>query len=173
MSRRIPLSRGKFALVSDEDHERVSQFKWSYDKGYACRKVTWRDAEGVKHQRKLLLHRFIMGEPAGMDVDHANHLRLDCRRCNLRVATRAQNNANSGPKTGSYKGVYARGDRWRAEICVNGRTLHLGTHRDPREAARHYDIHAYKAWGQFAFLNFPDEVHATTSIQSTPQRNPL
>ncbi|MFD1755949.1 HNH endonuclease [Rufibacter sediminis] len=37
--------------------------------------------------RKVYLHRFIMGAPEDLEVDHKNHQTLDCRRENLECIT--------------------------------------------------------------------------------------
>ena len=155
MCREIPLSRGRVALVSDEDYERVSAHKWSLDRnGYAVR-VT-----GARPRRKVMLHRFILDAPRGFDVDHINGDLLDTRRTNIRLATRAQNNANTGPRPGStsrYKGVrLAEGGRvWLAEISVNSHKRTIGRFADETAAALAYDAAAAAAWGEFARLNFP------------------
>lgn len=94
--REIPLSKGKVALVSDEDYERVSQFKWHASlesrgtKWYACRRET------INGKRvKIRMHRFVMGLPPGAEdsrvVDHLNHNSLDNRRENLEVITQEEN----------------------------------------------------------------------------------
>ena len=48
----------------------------------------------------LYMHRLIMGEPKGKQVDHWNHDTLDNRRSNLRIVTNRQNNEN---RAGAYK----------------------------------------------------------------------
>lgn len=32
--KKIPLTQGKYALVDDEDYERVSAFKWKFKNGF-------------------------------------------------------------------------------------------------------------------------------------------
>ncbi|HXF60743.1 MAG TPA: HNH endonuclease signature motif containing protein [Caldilineaceae bacterium] len=148
----IRLGNGGMALVDEADYERVSRYTWTLDKnGYVVRK------DG---KRKLLLHRFILDAPPGYDVDHINHDRLDNRRANLRLATRSQNNANSGPRPGAsrFKGVSRHEGAWRAEICVNGKRRRLGRYRNEIAAAKAYDRAAWAAWGEFAYLNFPQEL---------------
>lgn len=95
--KQIKLTKGLFALVSDEDFERVNQFKWTASlesrgtKYYAIRRIT---ADGKRV--KIRMHRFIMGLPPRMDaselvVDHVNDNGLDNRRENLQAITQTQN----------------------------------------------------------------------------------
>lgn len=161
MCRRVPLSQGKFTLVSDEDYERVMQFKWSYDNGYASRNAYTKLPDGTVRRERIMLHRFIMGTPPGMDCDHRNRNKLDNRRCNLRNATRSQNMANSpaapGKKYSPYKGVFRfRDGNWYSEIRVNGKRRYLGQFPTDVDAARAYDRASLAAWGDFAYLNFPE-----------------
>lgn len=161
MARKVPLSQGKFALVDDADFERVSQFKWTYDKGYAFRHVYRRDADGKWRGRKVSLHNFVMGAEQGDLIDHINRDPLDNRRCNLRRATKAQNNANSGPRgNAQYKGVtyHQRDGRWLAQITSGKTKRHLGNFCTAEAAAKAYDKAAFELWGQFAYLNFPNDL---------------
>lgn len=159
MTKRIPLSQGKFALVSDEDYERVSQYNWTYDRnGYACRMVQVHRTEGKRTRRKVLMHRFILGAPKGVEVDHANHNGLDNRRENIRVASHAQNRHNARPRVNSssrYKGVsfHRRDKKWRSEITVDGVRRSLGTFPNEHDAAAAYNVAAHEAWGEFAYQN--------------------
>lgn len=86
----IPLSKGHFAVVDDADYPLVAQFKWSYDNGYAVRKVTISPGK----YKKLLLHRFLLNAEHGRMVDHADGNRLNNTRSNLRICNGTQNNAN-------------------------------------------------------------------------------
>jgi len=89
--------------------------------------VTFRS--GYK-QRKYL-HNFIMWSPDGFDIDHINKNPLDNRKCNLRIVSRGQNNAN-GTRINKHghRGIhFASGDRnkpWCAEIKHNKTKKHLG-----------------------------------------------
>ncbi len=83
--RRIPLTQGKEALVSDCDYKYLMQWKWWYNKhhgngGYAIRKIG---------DRKVYMHKVVAsrkGLPPGQ-VDHKNQNKLDNQRGNLRPAT--------------------------------------------------------------------------------------
>lgn len=160
MTREIPLTRGMVALVDDEDYGWLSQWKWYYSgRGYVCRNVR-RDGKNVL----LPMHRVIMGEPVGLEVDHKNHNKLDCRRANLRIATHAQNQQNGKKQktntSSRYKGVsrHRRTTRWVGGIGYRGRWTYLGVFLTEEDAARAYDAKACEYFGEFACLNFPEEV---------------
>lgn len=160
MPKTIPLSRGKFALVSDCDYERASQFKWSLDvNGYACRMESYVGSDGKRKRRKVLLHRFILDAPPHLQVDHIDHDKLDNRRQSLRLVTRTQNRANSRPRRNSssrYKGVHwhKRDQCWCVMLRTNGVKYWIGTFQDEVDAARAYDRKARELIGAYAYLNF-------------------
>lgn len=147
----IQLTQGKQALVDKADFEWLSQWKWYYIKdGYAVRS----DYSQGRTPRQVKMHRQIMNEPEGLQVDHKNTNKLDNRRENLRVATVNQNQQNSSlPKnnTSGYKGVSKprRGLGWIASI----QRQYLGYYKTPEEAALAYNIEATKRFGEFARLN--------------------
>lgn len=76
-----------FAEIDDADYDFVKGYKWAATKrGFKLY------VRGSVNGRDVLLHRFLMGEPAGMCVDHRNGDTLDNRRSsNLRVCTKGQN----------------------------------------------------------------------------------
>lgn len=159
--RTIPLTRGLVAIVDDDDHEWLSQWKWHAvgrpAQFYAAR--TKRLDEGGPGV--VLMHRVVMGlvKDEVLFVDHANHDSLDNRRSNLRLCEHRINLANQRSSSGSsrYKGVYyLKGPgTWRAEISVNKRKFCLGNHKTQESAGKAYDEAALAAWGEFAYLNFP------------------
>lgn len=152
----ILLSNGERALVSPEDAALVSVFKWSKLKvGYAQAYM----GGGRKNPRRVYMHRLIMNAPTGLEVDHINGDKLDNRRENLRLATRKQNSRNLPARARSgYRGVAPNHKRWAAQITVDGQMHYLGTFNTPEEAALRYDHEARACFGDFARLNFPQEV---------------
>lgn len=155
----ILLTQGKYALVDVEDYEYLRQWKWYYIKeGYAVRS----DYSNGRPAQQIKMHRQIMGEPEGMEVDHENGDKLDNRRLNLRVATRNQNQQNTGiPKnnTSGYKGVSwnTQVKKWKAclQVQINGKrkTVYLGHYHNPVEGAKAYNQAALEYFGDFARLN--------------------
>jgi len=109
------------------------------------------------------MHRAIMNPPDGTVVDHINRNSLNNRRCNLRICTQKENLRNGRPSrrsTSRFKGVYfdKQTRKWIAKIGYNGKTIHLGSFEDEVEAAKAYDRKAYELFGDFAYLNFPEEI---------------
>jgi hypothetical protein len=155
------------AIVDAADYEWLSGYTWTLCGGYALRH------SGGKN---FFMHREIMHAPPGMVVDHINGNRLDNRRCNLRLCTRAQNVRNAAKRPGclsQYKGVSRdrRHNRWFATIYFEGRSIALDHFDDEAEAARAYDRAALELFGEFAWLNFPYEIEIRRrEIASRPQK---
>jgi len=141
---------GKFALVDDEDFEKLNQYKWHvYKIGYIYARVS---------KKYTYMHRLIMDARKGMEVDHINHDKLDNQKSNLRICTRQQNEHNQKPqKNGSsqYKGVcfHKSRNKWQAMIRFNGIKQYIGCYPTEAEAAHAYNLKATELFGEFAFLN--------------------
>jgi len=163
--RLIPLTKGKFAIVDPADYIWLSKFNWHVvrhdDYYYACRRASVCEDRPNK-SRNVQMNREILNAPPDKLVDHHNHDTLDDRRCNLRLATYAENGRNrrKSPlkcKSSKYKGVSfrKRTKLWRAAICVDGKLIELGQFKTEIEAARAYDEAAKFHFKEFACLNFP------------------
>lgn len=107
------------------------------------------------------LHRFIMGCPSHVTIDHINRDILDCRSRNLRYATRRQQvyNREKSRKgegyTSIYKGVCWRKcrERWMAVIYHKGKQYNLGYFLKEEDAAIAYNTKARELFGEFAYIN--------------------
>jgi len=91
--------------------------------------------------------------PSG-NLDHKNRNRLDNRIINLRVATGAQNAANSKRRTsnrGLLKGAFwdKHHQRWTSSIGHNGKPIYLGTFTTAEEAHAAYCKAAKRLHGEF------------------------
>jgi hypothetical protein len=163
----IELTRGYVAMVDDADFERLNQWKWHVQPSgsgmYAVRRVV--TAAGKRTIRYL--HHEVLGHPGGggLVVDHQDGDPLNCRRGNLRLCTRGQNNMNRKPQShnkwrSKYKGVsYRPGDKdggkgaWVAVIEHENKQRYLGRFEDEYSAVKIYNVWAYRLHGKFAYLN--------------------
>lgn len=129
--KQLPLSQGLFAVVDDEDWDRIAAHKW-------CALRTRRNVYGARRlgARTIYLHRAILDAPKGLEVDHIDHDGLNCVRSNLRLTTRSQNAQNQGDAhrdslTGVRGVCFDRtAGRYKATIVVNYRQIGLGYFKD-------------------------------------------
>ena len=156
MTKQIPINgekgQGQFALVDDDDYERLSQYKWRLSNGYAIR----HKPIGNGKYKTLAMQRDVMGCPVNYQIDHKNCDRLDNRKENLRMANQAENSANARrikETRSGYKGVSFHRGVWDARIGVNYKRIHLGSFHTPEEAAMAYNNAAMRFFGEFARLN--------------------
>ena len=112
---------------------------------------------GRKYRANRAVWAMMTGEwpPPALEVEHRDLRRTNDSWANLRLATRAQNQANTGPQKNSrsgLKGVYwhAGGRKWGASICVGGKTRWLGLHDTAEKASAAYAAAAKVHFGAFA-----------------------
>ena len=93
--KKIKLSRGKTALIDDDDFERVSQYNWYINENaektklYAMRSKL-KSEEGTVKGTKVYMHRYILQvvEKSAV-IQHKNGNTLDNRKENLAIKKRA------------------------------------------------------------------------------------
>ncbi len=155
----IKLTKGKIALVDDEDYEYINQWRWKLStSGYAIRTVCVKNDLGINRFTSLIMHRVIMDAKKGEVIDHIDCDRLNNTKNNLRFCSVGENCMNrlKGKKnTSGYKGVswHKRDKRWIASIKINGVAVHLGSYNNVIEAVNAYDKSAKKYFGEFAKTN--------------------
>jgi hypothetical protein len=136
---RIPLrshdgSTVAYALVDAADADHVNRWRWHLVEGYATRSGY---ISGVG-ARNVYMHRELLGLKHG-DGFEGDHINLDNRRVNLRTLSKAGNRQNRPNRSGSrsiYRGVWwdKAKQRWKAEVKVSGKKIHLGSFLDEHEA---------------------------------------
>ena len=147
--RLIPLTQNQFALVNHEDFLELSKFKWCYSggdgrTGYAVRHIK---VNGI--DRLLYLHQQIHKPEPGQEVIFLNNETLDCRRQNLKSATKEEalrhhhvrSDSQSVEKGLSYNPVT---DQWSAYAYHNGHCYHIITCYSRDEAIGAYEAELKK-----------------------------
>jgi hypothetical protein len=169
----IGLPSGERTVISAKDGWILKKFKIWGVTGSRSKYVFVE--RGVKTEystinERIYLHRLIVGmhlkSTKGLFVDHIDRNRLNNRRNNLRLCSRAQNAANSGPRRGKrYKGVFFKGGcglkkPYQGYIAYidakNGglqKRKYLGYYKTERAAAAAYNKAAREIYGEFAYQN--------------------
>lgn len=157
----IPLTRGYVAFIDDADYDRATAAgSWhAFPSRYTVYARRNRPARITGSRGSIFLHNFLTGWER---VDHADLDGLNNQRGNLRPVTASQNAHNARLQRNNQLGL--RGVSWNkrdrvysAKIRFEGRLIHLGSFRDPSQAAYAYDVAATRYFGEFARLNFPME----------------
>lgn len=119
----------------------------------------WYGLYSTGRKKKGRIHRLLTNAPEGMVVDHINGNALDNRKCNLRIVTQTENQANQhkhlgrkrNPEASShYRGVHycTRSRGWKAQIQKYGKKYSLGTFTTEDNAAQAYNFMAYELYGE-------------------------
>jgi len=151
----VPLTRGLTAIIDDQDVSRVLAHRWR------AGKTNHGELSPVRRKTPcnpttIRLSRFILELPRGMEIRHKNGDRFDCRRENLVVVSRGENQQRKPrPSSSGYRGVSRHRQAYQARITRDQQTLFLGLHATAEAAARRYDLEALRLYGSNARLNFP------------------
>jgi hypothetical protein len=154
-------------MLDDEDVEKVMALKWhpnrviaeKYGRTYFDCTVPYKKPDGRHSCYAVKLHRFVMGctYKDGKVVDHIDGNTLNCQKSNLRLCTNTENVRNQklhkNNKSG-YKGVSRCKDakKWQAYICINRKTINLGSFNCPEDAHEAYKEAALKYHGEYSRL---------------------
>jgi hypothetical protein len=157
----IPLTRGKVALVDDEDFEWLNRFKWCAHKvgnrWEATREFNLHATNGDSRSYHMTMAVFLIGTNRKLRIDHVNRNSLDNRKSNLRWATSGQNSVNWWrEKSNRYgRGVFKnKYGTFQAHIKPKiDEHYHLGSFKNAKDARDAYDAAAVKFYGKFAMLN--------------------
>ena len=152
----IPLTQGYIALVDDYNYEWLSSMNWSV----AIRgKSIYAQQQRRKDGGLIYMHSLLIECPPGFEIDHKDRNGCNNQIDNLRIATHSQNQINcTRPNKTGYRGIYKVGNSWAANIQKNGKRMYLGCFQFPEKAAQAYDTQARELHGEFARLNFPNNI---------------
>lgn len=137
-------------LIDEIDADLVEGYNWALVGKYIY--VT------VEERHPQPLYREIakrLGLSLANDIDHKDGNPMNCKRDNLREATRSQNQANRKLQcnnTTGFKGVtkFKGRNKWFSKITVDGKHIHLGSFDTPEDAHAAYCKAATKHFGEFA-----------------------
>ena len=128
--KRIPLTQGKFALVDDEDYDKVMQHKWRARMPHVSKpNDIYANTGQYRNGTHQHMHRLVMATPKGLYPDHLDGNGLNNCKDNLRNCTHRENLQNRHENaTSAYPGVSWNKDKekWHAAVRVNGKKRHLG-----------------------------------------------
>jgi hypothetical protein len=159
----INLSMGKETILDDEDYEKYKNLSLcvvqkELGRFYAIHPILIPREQRISKAktRHGYIHREIMGcyKGDGKIVDHINGNTLDNRRCNLRFVTPSQHAQNiCGFSKDHPKGVCFDKSRnkWKAEIRVNKKRIHIGRYETQQEALEAYKEASFKYHGDYSF----------------------
>lgn len=149
----VPLKRTSLLTIVDDEYYDLIWAKgpWRLSSGYAS--MCGANINGI-----TFMHHVITGFlQEGYEVHHINDNKLDNRRENLDVITKARHRQLRAKAHNGTIGV--RFDKsvgkWKAHITFQGRGKFLGFFPGPTEAALAYDQKAKEVYGEDAVLNFP------------------
>lgn len=159
--KKIPLTKGKFAIVDDEDFPYLSRFHWVFSGGQAVRMFSFDDKNVY-----VPMWKFVLQSENNKKSLFLNGNALDIRRENLRVVPAYIANANSEKKklnhfgrkpTSKYKGVsfastYAGKKKWVWSIQMQDK-VYSGHCFTENEAGESYNKKALELYGEFAYQN--------------------
>jgi hypothetical protein len=155
--KKIALTQGKFALVDDEDFEKLSKFKWCANKIGGIYYAVRNDKRTKDGRKTISMHRVVMDSPEGMDTDHKDGDGLNNQKKNLRICTHAENLKNQKLHKNNISGLkgvsfYKRVKKWVAFIGVDGKQISLGYFDTKLEAYQAYCDACLKYHGKFSRL---------------------
>ena len=154
MTKAIPLTKGKFTIVDDEDYEKLIVHKWYCSISKDGTPSACRREHGTR--KFVYMHRQIVASPDGKIVDHKDGDTLNNTRSNLRVCGKSENNMNKRllrTNTSGVRGVHwhKRFGKWQARIGLNNKKIHLGYFDNIRDAEDAYQKAEEAFFGEFSY----------------------
>lgn len=162
----LPLRNSELSVKVDDDvYDILSKYTWSLNyNGYAyCNdKVKLHTLYKTRRMHRII-YQMKFGHIARTDeIDHIDVDSLNNQLSNLRKVDRKNNSKNRRGNRGSYsrfKGVYwdSRGEKFIAEISLDGKKHYLGSSNDEIVCAKKYNDKAKELFGDYAYLNKIEE----------------
>lgn len=111
-------------------------------KGYFRCGLTINKTQRIYYVHQLVAMAFLNYKPNGrfIVVDHINNIKTDNRLENLQIVSQRHNSSKDRKGTSKYTGVswFSRDKKWKAQVQIDGKILHLGYFANESEAALAY-----------------------------------
>lgn len=131
----VKLPNTDLEMITDPDiWEKAKKYHWCFNCHYYA--IGWIN----ELKRQVMFHVFAFPDcPVGMVHDHIDRNGLNNTRENIRFVSQSDNCKNkslNSKNSSGYAGVYWRKDKqkWRADITINRKKIHLGYFRDKKDA---------------------------------------
>ena len=150
--KRIPLTKGKYVIVDDEDYPLLSRHRWQYNGKYACHS-TWK-----KEKSPYFMQHWVISKRPYNKIMFKNRNGLDCRKDNLYEVGRGNpihySFKRKGKYTSKYKGVcwLKREKLWIMQIS-KAKKVFTKYCKTEKEAAIAYNKKAKELYGKLACQN--------------------
>lgn len=162
----IKLTKNQFAMVDDEDFEKLNAYKWqawrppykTIERFYALRPEMKNSV-----MKRIYMHRQIMGveNSDGWEfvVDHIDGNPLNNQKSNLRIITRSENSKHRTAKSAfrvnklCAKNIVIFKDGYQVYIYFEGKKINIGRFSKFSDAAKAYNDAAKLYHGESAELN--------------------
>lgn len=164
--KKLPLIKGKFAIVDDEDYPYLSRFRFIYQQKKDATKGSV-FATLLRDKMKYVsipMASFLMRPPRYPEIrlNHKNGNSLDFRKENL-IYVKQGDHSHRGQKrrtncgvncTSKYKGLTRRKNgKWSVQINKDKISYRLGTFKTEEKAALIYNEKARELYGDLAYQN--------------------
>ena len=158
---RIPGFEEEYGISEDGEvySYRLKRFlKTTLDKGYYRVSLTKDEKSYLKFIHRLIAETFIPNPDNHPFVDHIDRDPKNNSLSNLRWVTSQGNNMNRtkiNNTSSLYKGVCwdKRAKKWKSQIRIDGKKVHIRYFLDEVEAAQAYNEKAIEHFGEFASIN--------------------
>jgi hypothetical protein len=164
--KKIPLMRGKFVIVDDDDFKYLNRFKWTYQITGIRRNVRIYNDRGEGRWYGINIESLILKKKPNEIFIHKNGNLLDCRKRNIEARSLADSvisipkafNTNRG-RTSKYRGVCwdKRVNRWCAYLTkrVKGKRkiLFFRWFKNEKSAAIARNKAVKKHFPKYGYLN--------------------
>lgn len=137
--------KDKKAMISPQDLPKVDKYEWNYiDQGGYVKETV----------NGYHLHKVICDLTDDV-VDHIDRNKLNCTRNNLRICSHQQNSINTNIPKNNTSGIIGvsfskEKNKWRANININRKQLHLGYFNNIEDAIQSRLIAEKTYFGEFA-----------------------